>query len=105
MKMCFYVFLRIFRKILVFFLGEKKKYPMFAKTLKHFKTKKTLLLAVAAVFVLGATSCKKDRTCECCTTFMGQTTCAEGTIKETKKKAKEECEKGTQSGLVKCELK
>jgi len=103
--MSFYVFLRNLLKKNTFFIGGKKKYPTFVKTLKHFKMKKTLLLAVAAVFVLGATSCKKDRTCECCTTFLGQTACAESTIKETKKKAEEACEKGNVAGVSTCKIK
>ncbi len=67
--------------------------------------KKTLLLAVAAVFVLGATSCKKDRTCECCADvpLFGKV-CDSKTIKDTKKKATDACDALEQGG-AKCELK
>ena len=61
--------------------------------------KKLLLVAAVAAFTM--TSCKKDYTCECTTSvsILGVTTSATAstTIKDTKKKAKETCEKGTVS--------
>lgn len=56
---------------------------------------KNLLLAVAAVALVGTfTSCKKDQTCECTTTFDNSSTPVQTvsyTFKETKSKAKDAC--------------
>ena len=56
------------------------------------------LLLVAAVAGMALTSCKKDYTCECTTSTnvlgMTQSATASTTIKDTKSKAKEACEKG-----------
>ena len=54
--------------------------------------KKVLLLAIVAT-AFGMTSCKKDYTCTCTTNGIS----ASVTIKDTKSKAREECEKGTNS--------
>lgn len=61
--------------------------------------KKVLLVAVAGVFVLGLSSCKKEWTCEC--TVLGQTVSGK-TEKMTKKDAKEKCETNS-AGM--CKLK
>ncbi len=55
--------------------------------------KKVLLVAAFAAFVM--TSCKKDYTCECCVSGSGTSICASTTIKDTKKNAKDACEKGS----------
>lgn len=62
------------------------------------------LIVLVSVAVLALSSCKKDHTCECTVGSITNKT----TIKETKKKAKETCEKGnsTVAGIeTKCELK
>jgi len=70
---------------------------------------KKLTLLAAVVIAASFASCKKDYTCSCTTTVTGiPPLTASTTIKETKKKAKEACEKGTQTnaaGSVKCEIK
>jgi hypothetical protein len=70
--------------------------------------KKLSVLAIAAIFTLGLSSCKKDWTCTCTTTVTGfGTTTVSGTIKDTKKNAKEECDKGdatTSVGSTACEI-
>ena len=54
--------------------------------------KKLFLLMAAATFTF--VSCKKDRTCICTSTVNGQVVqIVPTTIKDTKKKAKEVCEK------------
>ncbi|MCX6197480.1 MAG: hypothetical protein NTY55_12685 [Flavobacteriia bacterium] len=71
-------------------------------------------LFILTVFALTAlTSCKKDYTCEC-TTYLDGVSIGSGseTIKDTKSKAKDECDKGDASDsstgtLIesKCEIK
>ena len=58
---------------------------------------KKLLLSSIVVVALLSTSCKKDRTCTCTTTGDGVSATASATIKDTKKKAKEACEKGNET--------
>jgi hypothetical protein len=60
--------------------------------------KKLLLVAAVAAFTM--TSCKKDYTCECTVTTGGISVVGTTTVKDTKKKAKETCEKGTTSSSV-----
>ncbi|HTN18604.1 MAG TPA: hypothetical protein VL092_13020 [Chitinophagaceae bacterium] len=55
---------------------------------------KKLVLAVAALGLISLTSCKKDYTCECTVSGLGSTST---TIKDTKKKAKDACEKMSSS--------
>ncbi len=59
--------------------------------------KSIFIVAVLAAFTFA--SCKKDHVCEC--TVAGVST--KSTIKDTRKKAKEACEKGTNS-FVTCKL-
>ena len=54
--------------------------------------KKFAVLAVAAIFTLGLTSCKKDYTCKCTTTSAGISASTSITINDTKKKAKDACD-------------
>jgi len=68
--------------------------------------KKVLLVAVAGMFVLA--SCKKEYTCECSTSILGETIAASTVIKDTKSNATTACEEGssTVSGIaVKCAIK
>ena len=72
--------------------------------------KKVFLFFAVATFTL--VSCKKERTCTCTSTTAGYSQTATTTIKDTKKNAKESCEKmsSTSSSLAgtvttKCELK
>lgn len=67
---------------------------------------KKLVLAVAVVAFAATTltSCKKEYTCTCKVTLLGITTSASGTIKDTKKNAKEECDKGDSAGVSECEI-
>lgn len=64
--------------------------------------KKITLLAVAFVAISFA-SCKKNQTCTCTTTYGGTSVSSSATIKDTKKKAKEACEKGS-AGYVTCSI-
>jgi Ni/Co efflux regulator RcnB len=71
---------------------------------------KKLLLSIAAFALVATTmtSCKKEYTCECTVSGGGFSATASGTIKDTKKNAKEECEKenGTVSGVTtSCKIK
>ncbi len=60
--------------------------------------KKVLFVAIAGVFTLGLTSCKKDWTCEC--QYSGEVTTY--TIKDKKKsEAKSVCTGAVSVGLVK----
>lgn len=61
---------------------------------------KKLLLSSVVVLALMATSCKKDRTCTCTVAGNGLSTSASTTIKDTKKKAEEACEKGTTAAVA-----
>ena len=66
--------------------------------------KKVLFLGAFALF--GLASCKKDYTCECKITFMGQTTTSTTTINAKKKDAQTTCENGTNAATgVTCALK
>lgn len=71
--------------------------------------KKLVLFSFATLLVASTfTSCKKDYTCECSTTYNGVTTTASGTVNGTKSDAKEACEKGTSSAggiTVTCAIK
>jgi hypothetical protein len=58
----------------------------------------TLLAIVACAFSLA--SCKKDYTCECTTTYNGITATGSTTIKDTKKKAKDACEKESTTSSI-----
>ncbi len=71
---------------------------------------KKIVLSIAALALVATTmtSCKKEYTCECTATVLGFTTTASSTIKDTKKKAKEACEKGNASAAgssVSCKIK
>jgi hypothetical protein len=59
---------------------------------------KKVLLVAAVAFAFA--SCKKDYTCECTTTTAGISVTASTTVKDTKKKATDACEKGTTSSSV-----
>lgn len=67
---------------------------------------KKLLLSIAAFALVATTmtSCKKEYTCECTVDFFGVKTTTSGVIKDTKKNAKESCEKNN-SALVMCKIK
>jgi hypothetical protein len=64
---------------------------------------------VLAIAVLGGlfslTSCKKDRSCECCYDFLGSKSCTTYTAKLKKKDAQAWCEGSGSSSLYSCELK
>lgn len=62
----------------------------------------TLLAAVVVAFTFA--SCKKDYTCECTFSGNGLSGTASTTIKDTKKKAKDACEKDNTTG-VSCSIK
>ena len=71
---------------------------------------KKFLLSVAAFAIVATTmtSCKKEYTCECTATVLGFTATSSATIKDTKKNAKEACEKGnsaTAGAEVSCKIK
>jgi hypothetical protein len=51
--------------------------------------KKITLLMIAAIALMGTTSCRKPRTCTCTDAYGGYET---STIVTTKKKAKEYCD-------------
>ena len=53
------------------------------------------VLLIAAVAGLSFASCKKDYTCECTISGNGVSGSTTATIKDTKKKAKDACEKGS----------
>lgn len=55
------------------------------------------IIFLGSFAVLGLVSCKKDYTCECTTTSMGQTITQSTTINGTKKDAKAACENGSSS--------
>jgi len=63
------------------------------------------VLLIAAVAGLAMVSCKKDYTCECTYSGSGISGTTSATIKDTKKKAKDACEKGTIAGSVECKIK
>ncbi len=71
--------------------------------------KKIFGFLVVSAFVFGATSCKKDYTCECVTTIGSVQTTTTHVIKDSKRKdAKKECDKGDTKILgttVECSLK
>lgn len=61
--------------------------------------KKFFIPALAAVFVLGMTSCKKDWSCRCTTTVLGVTTESVVTIPDaTKSEAEEQCTGSVSTG-------
>ncbi len=74
---------------------------------------KKLFTIAALVFAVSAmTSCKKEYTCECKATGAGITSTSSDTIKDTKKNAKEACDKGDATSsvagitsTVECEIK
>ena len=63
---------------------------------------KNLFIGLGILAMLGATSCKKNYTCQC--TGGAIAISNEFNEKMTKKDAKEKCEKGSGLGIV-CELK
>ncbi len=69
---------------------------------------KNLFIGLGVLAMIGATSCKKDYTCECTFEGNGVSGSVAETSKLTKKDAQEWCDEGsTTSGGVttKCELK
>lgn len=71
--------------------------------------KKIVSIIGAVALVATLTSCKKNWTCECCTTCGGSTACASGqTEKLTKKKATDKCNEGdreySMGGGVTCKV-
>ena len=72
---------------------------------------KKLLVAFTVVAAVALTSCKKEYTCECTvedTSMPGSTITASVTIKDTKKKATDACEKDNSTvGTIKttCKIK
>ena len=65
-------------------------------------------LAVVALIATVNTSCKKNYTCECCTTCGGVQECASATKKLKKKDAKAWCEGSSSAAYgcsVECKLK
>ncbi len=70
--------------------------------------KKVLFVAAIAAFAFGATSCKKDYTCECSTTVNGETFTTSAEYKDVKKKdAEDSCEAANSAGgaTTTCSLK
>lgn len=67
--------------------------PQRLLTIKQ-KQMKKLLLSICALALVATTmtSCKKEYTCECTVSGGGFSGTASGTIKDTKKNAKEACE-------------
>jgi hypothetical protein len=61
--------------------------------------KKITLLAVAAL-AITFTSCKKDYTCTCTTTYAGITATSSTTLHDTKSNATTACEKSNASTTV-----
>ncbi len=71
--------------------------------------KKFLMIAAAGLMIAGMSSCKKEYTCECCTTVAGTESCASAkTAKLKKSEAEDACNTGTSSvaGIeTKCSIK
>jgi hypothetical protein len=65
---------------------------------------KKLLLLVAVVGAMSATSCKKDYTCTCTVSIGGYTSSASTTIHDTKKKATDACTANNTAGAT-CSIK
>jgi len=69
---------------------------------------KNLFIGLGVLAMIGATSCKKDYTCECTVTGNGTTASSSATSKMTKKDAQEWCDETSSSANgfeTKCELK
>ncbi len=72
---------------------------------------KNLFIGLAAIALLGATSCKKEQTCACAYTMDGTAVSSldsKVTLKDTKKKNKDACDKlSSKQGAVevKCAIK
>lgn len=58
---------------------------------------KNLFIGLGVLALLGATSCKKDHTCEC--KQAGEVVFSQ-TINDTKKKAEEACEEGLETSIT-----
>ena len=63
---------------------------------------KNLFIALGVLAMIGATSCKKEYTCECTSTVTNDAgdkaeSTVTSTIKDTKKKAKDSCEAGSKA--------
>ena len=55
--------------------------------------KKTIFTIAALAVIMGFTACKKNYTCTCTTNYGGVVGTSTTTIKDTKTKAKDACEK------------
>jgi hypothetical protein len=62
--------------------------------------KKLFILATVCCFAFGLTSCKKEYTCKCTATVAGSSATSETKIEDTKKNAKEACDKGDASSTA-----